>query len=219
MDNYLHISPYAYCNWNPIKNVDPDGYFPWWAVAGAAIDYGFQVYDNYGKGESGFDAWIGDVNFIQVGLSAVNPTGKFAIAKTLLVEGAKALTKGSSLNSGININENMQEVAQDAILNTAISSTIGKIVDAGSDKAVNAVNNEMKTASKQLKTAEHRAQRNPNSIKKETQLENAKGNIQNTRTKQVRAKMLHSTVGQNPEASQIILNKSADRVRKSQDND
>ena len=25
VDNYLHISPYAYCNWNPIKHVDPDG--------------------------------------------------------------------------------------------------------------------------------------------------------------------------------------------------
>ena len=25
VDNYLHISPYAYCNWNPIKYVDPDG--------------------------------------------------------------------------------------------------------------------------------------------------------------------------------------------------
>lgn len=36
---------------------------------------------------------------------------------------------------------------------------------------------------------------------------------------QVRTKMLNSTLGQNPDASQIILNKSADRVRKSQDND
>lgn len=25
VDNYLHITPYAYCGWNPIKFVDPDG--------------------------------------------------------------------------------------------------------------------------------------------------------------------------------------------------
>ena len=25
VDNYLHISPYAYCAWNPVKFVDPDG--------------------------------------------------------------------------------------------------------------------------------------------------------------------------------------------------
>ena len=25
VDNYLWISPYAYCNWNPVKYVDPDG--------------------------------------------------------------------------------------------------------------------------------------------------------------------------------------------------
>ena len=24
-DKYLKISPYAYCNWNPVKFVDPDG--------------------------------------------------------------------------------------------------------------------------------------------------------------------------------------------------
>ena len=32
-DKYPYISPYAYCNWNPVKYVDPDGrdiyrYFP-----------------------------------------------------------------------------------------------------------------------------------------------------------------------------------------------
>ena len=25
LDKYPYISPYAYCNWNPIKYVDPDG--------------------------------------------------------------------------------------------------------------------------------------------------------------------------------------------------
>lgn len=25
VDNYLHITPYAYCNWNPVKFIDPDG--------------------------------------------------------------------------------------------------------------------------------------------------------------------------------------------------
>ena len=24
-DKYPHISPYAYCGWNPVKYVDPDG--------------------------------------------------------------------------------------------------------------------------------------------------------------------------------------------------
>ncbi len=28
VDNYLHISPYAYCAWNPVKFVDPDGMRP-----------------------------------------------------------------------------------------------------------------------------------------------------------------------------------------------
>ena len=26
MDKYPHISPYAYCNWNPVNRIDPDGW-------------------------------------------------------------------------------------------------------------------------------------------------------------------------------------------------
>ena len=46
-------------------------------------------------------------------------------------------------------------------------------------------------------------------------MDNAKGNVQNARAKQVRTKMLHSTVGQNPEASTMLLNKGIERVGKS----
>lgn len=79
---------------------------------------------------------------------------------------------------------------------------------------MNTVNKEMKTASKQLKTAERQAQNNPNSINKATKLQNAQENVQNVRAKQVRTKMLNSTVGQNPEASNVILNTTAEQVKK-----
>ena len=40
MDKYPNISPYAYCNWNPLKYVDPDG--KWvesaWDIANVALD-------------------------------------------------------------------------------------------------------------------------------------------------------------------------------------
>lgn len=39
-DKYPHISPYAYCNWNPVKNIDPNG--KWfetvWDVANVVMD-------------------------------------------------------------------------------------------------------------------------------------------------------------------------------------
>lgn len=39
-DKYPYISPYAYCNWNPVKNIDPDG--KWvetvWDIANIGMD-------------------------------------------------------------------------------------------------------------------------------------------------------------------------------------
>lgn len=87
---------------NPVTHSDPDGRFPLWAVVGAALDYGLQVYDNYQTGSSGYDAWVGDVNFVSVGLSAVNPSGKFKVLKTIAVEGVKAATENSTTNNGLN---------------------------------------------------------------------------------------------------------------------
>jgi RHS repeat-associated protein len=53
------MDPYAYVGGNPETKTDPSGHCPWCiigavvgAVAGAAIDYGMQVYNNYQSGKS-----------------------------------------------------------------------------------------------------------------------------------------------------------------------
>ena len=49
-EKYYEMSPYVYCANDPVKNVDSDG--RWFWAAGTAIDYGFQVYNNYISGKS-----------------------------------------------------------------------------------------------------------------------------------------------------------------------
>lgn len=55
---------------NPIKNADKNGNCPWCAVIAGAWEYGTQVYDNYEKGETGYEAWIGKVDFVDVAVEA-----------------------------------------------------------------------------------------------------------------------------------------------------
>lgn len=58
-------------------------------IVGVGLDYGLQVYDNYKNEKLGYEAWIGNIDFVDISLSIINPTGKFKIAKTLLLEGRK----------------------------------------------------------------------------------------------------------------------------------
>ena len=37
MDKYPHISPYAYCDWNPVKYTDPDGTNPIYSIDGDLV--------------------------------------------------------------------------------------------------------------------------------------------------------------------------------------
>ena len=37
MDKYPHISPYAYCDWNPMKYTDPDGRNPIYSIDGDLV--------------------------------------------------------------------------------------------------------------------------------------------------------------------------------------
>ncbi|MCR5239144.1 MAG: RHS repeat-associated core domain-containing protein [Prevotella sp.] len=73
-EKYYNISPYAYCTDNPINAIDTEGKWVW-PLVNAAIDYGFQVYDNYNAGMSTYDVLVGNVNFAKVGMSAI-PLGK-----------------------------------------------------------------------------------------------------------------------------------------------
>jgi hypothetical protein len=169
------------------------------------------VYDNYKSGKSGYDAWVGDVDFLDVGLSAVNPTGKFKVAKTLLVEGTKALVNITA-NEQVEVNTNVEEVVTNTLVNTVVDVGVGKVTGAGSKKAVQNANKEVSTANQKLKTAERQAQRSPNSTKKAENVKNAESNLQLARNKQVCTKMLNSTVGKTPNATQqgasIITNRA-----------
>jgi len=210
-EKYYDISPYAWCGNNPVKFVDPDGRWVWAAV-GASIDYGFQVYDNYQNGSTGYDAWVGKVNFVNVGLSAVNPAGKFKVLKTLAVELSKA-TVGYSPNEGVNVETDVKKVATQTVINTVVNIGTNKVTKASSDKAVQNTNKEAASANKQLKTAERQAQRSPNSTKKAENLNAAQSNVQATRNKQVRTQMLNSTVGKvPPNAVNATTNAATNRI-------
>ncbi len=211
-EEYYSISPYAWCGNNPVRFVDPDGRFPVWAVVSAGLEYGSQVYDNYKSGKSGYDAWVGDVDFLDVGLSAVNPTGKFKVAKTLLVEGTKAVIDITANKGVVKSSDDAQDIITKTIVSTVVDVGVGKITDAGSKKGVQNANKEVATANQKLKTAERQAQRSPNSTKKAENVNNAQSNLQSARNKQVRTKMLNSTVGKAPNATQqgasIITNRA-----------
>uniref|UniRef100_A0AB33J0G4 DUF6443 domain-containing protein n=1 Tax=Prevotella sp. GTC17254 TaxID=3236794 RepID=A0AB33J0G4_9BACT len=207
------VSGYTYCLNNPVNSVDPDGRFPFWAVLGAGIDYGFQVYDNYQSGKSGYDAWIGNVDFVSVGLSAVNPTGKFKVLKTVAVEIANAAIKYKP-NDKLGIKNDIIEVATEAAWNTGIAIGAGKLMDAGSTRALQKANKGISNANQQLRKAEEKALRSPNSPKKAKEVSNARLNVQQARNKQVRTQMLNSTVGKAPNASQKVVDITTNRLLK-----
>ena len=206
-------SPYAWCHNSPINNVDPDGKWVWAAI-GAALDYGFQVYDNYKAGKSGYDAWVGNVNFVSVGLSAVNPVGKLKILKTVAVEATKA-TVSVSANEGVKINTDVKDVAEKTVVNTAVGVGASKLTKASSNEAMQNANKEVTAANKQLKTAERQAHQSPNSAKKAENVNNAQNRVFEARGKQVRTEMLNSTVGKAPaDAVNKAANAATGRILK-----
>ena len=78
-DKYPSLSPYAYCGWNPVKLVDPDGEDPFTAilegVTAFAISAGIDFVDNFiFKSMSAKDA-VSSINWGSATLDAVTTAG------------------------------------------------------------------------------------------------------------------------------------------------
>ena len=78
-DKYPGLSPYAYCAWNPVKLVDPDGEEIIAALVGAAINASIEIvsqtiskgFDNLDNGKGFFEDWDDNIDWADVGISAV----------------------------------------------------------------------------------------------------------------------------------------------------
>ena len=117
-DKFPNISPYNYCNWNPVKLVDQDGEFPFVTnIVGAAIsmfvEYGGQVVENLAEKGFVMDA-LTDVDFLDLGVAAVEGfvtsgtnIAKKAVVKTATEVGASIVsnTVDISASKGLEIND------------------------------------------------------------------------------------------------------------------
>ena len=192
-EKYYHLSPYAYCANNPVNAIDIEGKWVW-PLVNAAIDYGFQVYDNYNTGMGSYDALFGNVNFARVGMSAV-PLGKIKTVGTLMIEAAKTAISWSP-NDGIVIENDVQTIAEESIKNTAIDKGVGKLVDKSSANSLKQAKQDTRSANKAVNTAENKARHKPKSTKRQASVDSAKKRLQQARENEVRTEMLHFTVGQ-----------------------
>jgi hypothetical protein len=136
--NQIMMSPYQYAWGDPVSLTDPDGRCPWCAAISAGFEYGSQVYSNYQSGHTGYDAWVGKVDFVDVaveGALGLIPGGK-------LVSGAK-LVGGEIVKSSLDVTldgevsyvgdgsegKDFASVAKDAGVNTFVSAVGGKLND------------------------------------------------------------------------------------------
>lgn len=217
MEKYYAISPYVYCANNPLKYIDPIGEISVWPLSGPALDYDFQVYDNYQKGSSGYNAWVGNVNFVSVGLSAVNPTDKLKVLKTVVVEAVKAAAENTTIKGRLQLNTEVKDVVTKVAVNTAVDVGLGKLAKAGSMEGVQNAKKEVPVANKQVKTAERQANRSPNSTKKAKNVNTAQSNTQAARNKHVRTQILNSSVRQAPNATQEAAKVTTNRIQKDEE--
>ena len=117
-DDFLYISPYNYCNWNPVKLKDPNGEFPFvtnivGAVVSVAVEYGSQVIGNYINDNELSIGTFTNVDVFDLGVAAVEGfvtsgtnIAKKAVVKTATEVGASIVssTIDISASKGFEVN-------------------------------------------------------------------------------------------------------------------
>ena len=178
------------------------------------------MYDNYSSGKSGYDAWVGDINFVSVALSAVNPCGKLKMAQVMAVEATKA-TVSFSQNGGLSVNTDVRDIATQTIVNTVASKVSDKVVQSSSSEALKNANKKVFQAQNKLETANRRLERVTNSTTRAQQVKNATINLQNARKEEVVTDMLNKTVGTAPNAfqkgSEVLTNRLLNNEKNTQE--
>lgn len=126
-------SPFAYGWNNPIFYSDPDGNCPWCAVIAGAWEYGSQVYDNYQTGDTGYNAWVGNVDFVDVAIEAgtnLIPGGK--LLKGTVMVGGEFIKNSVDVTGNLDvnyINDGTEKMNVENVLKgTAIDATVGLAV-------------------------------------------------------------------------------------------
>jgi hypothetical protein len=132
------MSPYQYAWGDPVSLTDPDGRCPLCLVAAvsAGFEYGSQVYSNYQSGHTGYDAWVGEVDFVDVavegGLGFI-PGGKLVSAAKIV--GGEFVKSGLdvSLNEGMSYvgdgteGKDVLSVLESTATNSALSAAGGEL--------------------------------------------------------------------------------------------
>ena len=111
-DKYPSLSPYAYCAWNPVKLVDPDGEDPFTAilegVTAFAISAGIDFVDNFIFKGMGAEKAFSSINWGSAALDAATTVGlSFFVSGT---GSAKAMAKIAKSRGGKLVTEMVQNM-------------------------------------------------------------------------------------------------------------
>ena len=158
-EEYYSLSPYVYCNNNPICNRDEEGKFInniIGAVIGGAADLGVQVAANLLSDKGVFD----NIDWVSVGASAVEGglTSGLSAGKTLVVKTGVAIAKNTI--NGIKDGGCVSDIVNNTVKDIVTDKVIGKtsdIVGKGAKKLAPGVENQLNQSGNKMVLSNNKA--------------------------------------------------------------